>query len=187
MIELSCRIMENLGAHSCVVEMNDRFRENSIGYEYVNGCIVRIDTQYIHAEVVKPALQLLNTAGFTGALEEFMEAHKDYRDGDSKEAINKAGKSFESTMKSICDKRVWAYDAPKDTALPLIKALIDNGLISPYMQSVLVGLVTLRNKTTAAHGQGGVPVVISPHYAAHALHLAASNIVFLVNLHNTTP
>lgn len=40
-------------------ELNERMKRAGFGYEYTDGVIVRIDEQYIHAEVVKPALLIL--------------------------------------------------------------------------------------------------------------------------------
>jgi hypothetical protein len=44
------------------------------------------------------------------------------------------------------------------------------------------GLPTLANRTSR-HGQGPTSVEIPSHYAAYALHLVASNIVFLIECH----
>ena len=44
------------------------------------------------------------------------------------------------------------------------------------------GLPTLRNKS-GGHGRGAKPRNIPEHFAAYALHMAASNIVFLVESH----
>jgi hypothetical protein len=59
-----------------IAELNGRFREHGIGYEFVGGEIVRVDSKYVHAEAVKPALELLHGAGkaFAGPLQEFMSA-----------------------------------------------------------------------------------------------------------------
>ena len=65
------------------------------------------------------ALLLLHDEEFRGAEEEFLNAHKHYRDGRQKEAIADALKAFESTLKTICDRRSWSYD-PKATAKPLL-------------------------------------------------------------------
>ena len=51
------------------------------------------------------------------------------------------------------------------------------------LRSVLEsGLPTVRNKQ-GGHGQGENPVVIPSYLAAYALHLAASNIVMLLEAH----
>lgn len=171
--------------------LNQRFRENEIGYQYESRQIVRVDSQYLHAEAVEPAVSILYDAGFAGALDEFLQAHKHYREGKNKEAISSAFNAFESVMKTICDKREWEYDAQKATAGALIKTLFDNGLIPSEMQSHFTGLrvvlesgvPTIRNNF-AGHGQGSEPVEVPDHLVSYALHLTASNIVFLVEAYN---
>jgi hypothetical protein len=46
-----------------IEELNARFREHGIGYEFAGGDIVRVDSKYLHAEAVRPALELLHGAG----------------------------------------------------------------------------------------------------------------------------
>ena len=41
-----------------IEELNNRFKEHGVGYQLTNGQIIRIDSEFIHAEVVKPALNL---------------------------------------------------------------------------------------------------------------------------------
>ena len=173
-------------------ELNGRFRLHKLGYKYENSQIVRVDSEYVHAEVVAPALSLLHDLGFQGASDEFMRAHQHYREGRNKEAIAQALNSFESTMKSICKARGWDY--PKDTtARPLFDLLIKRGLIPPKLESHFTGLraalesglPTLSNDI-ARHGQGKDIQQVDIHFAAYALHLAAADIVFLVALHNAT-
>jgi hypothetical protein len=173
-------------------DLNHRFREHGIGYEFASGEIIRIDSKYVHAEAVRPALQLLHDAGdgFSGPLQEFLEAHERYRKGEHKDAIVSACKAFESTLKAICTVRSWAFDAHKDTAIKLLEIVLANRLVPPYLQqqftslrSVLEsGVPTVRNKTSG-HGQGPTPTVIPAHLVAYTLHLTASNIVFLIEAH----
>ena len=35
-------------------ELNHRFREHGVGYQYESGQIIRVDSEFIHSEVVKP-------------------------------------------------------------------------------------------------------------------------------------
>jgi hypothetical protein len=170
-----------------VKELNFRFQEASVGYQYESGQMMRIDSQLIHAEVVKPALALLSDPRYKGPEEEFLTAHKDYREGHYKGCLTECLKAFESTMKAICDIRTWSYSRT-DTARSLIDTCFKNGLIPTALQSELnalqsvleSGVPTLRNKMSG-HGQGAVPTEVPPHVAAYALHLTAANIVFLVN------
>lgn len=179
--------------NSAISELNQRFQENAIGYQYQSGQIVRVDSQYLHAEAIEPAVSLLYDEGFSGTLDEFLRAHKHYREGDNKAAISSALNAFESAMKTICDIRGWKYDAQKATASALIRTLLDNNLIPSEMQSHFTGLRTtlesgvpaIRNRF-AGHGQGSEPVEVPDYLASYALHLTASNIVFLVEAHKAS-
>lgn len=175
-----------------IEEINHRFREHGCGYQYENGEFMRVDSQLLHAEVVKPALRLLNDKAFEGAESEFLRAHEHFRHGQIEAAITEACKAFESTMKAICDARKWKYDESKG-AKNLINVLLSKELIPQYWQEqlqalekCLLGLATLRNKN-AGHGTGSEVRETPLHLAAYALHLAASNIVFLIESHNAKP
>lgn len=169
-----------------IEELNARFKEHGVGYQFVDGQIIRIDSELLHTEVVKPALMLLHAPHYAGAQEEFLKAHEHYRAGNAKEALNECLKALESVMKSICDKRGWAFDKSRATASVLIKVCVDNGLIPPFwdahynaLKSLLEnGVPTGRNKL-GGHGQGTTPTEVPPHIVAYMLHMTASAIVFL--------
>jgi hypothetical protein len=54
-------------ADAAIEELNGRFKEHGVGYELQSGEIVRIDSQLVHQEVVRPALLLLSEPDFDGA------------------------------------------------------------------------------------------------------------------------
>lgn len=54
-------------AQNGIQEINARFREHSVGYEFSDSHIMRVDSQLIHREVVVPALRLLNQPRYLGA------------------------------------------------------------------------------------------------------------------------
>ena len=172
-------------ANDAVQELNARFKEHGVGYCFANGEIIRIDSQYLHSEAVKPALDLLGQKRYAGAQAEFMQAHKHYRDGNGKEAINECLKALESTMKSICKKRGWRYDE-KAGANKLIGICFDNGLVPAYWRShfdalrstLESGVPTARNRLSG-HGQGETPTAVPAHIAGYVLHMTAAAIVFL--------
>ena len=186
--------LRNIGvsqdSDDAITELNARFMEHGIGYRYAAGRIIRADSEYLHAEVVQPALALLHATKFAGPLDEFLKAHEHYRKGNTKEAINEALKAFESTMKAICNERGLHYQQDA-AAKHLIEVMIAGGLIPKHLTNHLSGLraalegglPTLRNKQ-GAHGQGGTPLEVPRHVAGYALHLAASNIVFLLEAHH---
>lgn len=171
-------------ADSSIDELNRRFKEHGIGFQYIDNEIIRIDSELIHSEVVKPALRLLNQQAYAGVQDEFMKAHDHYRHGNAKEALNECLKSFESMMKAICKKRDWTYK--KDaTAKQLIQVCMDKGLIPAYWQSQYASLSSLlessiptgRNKESG-HGQGAETTTVPDYLVAYMLHMTASAIVF---------
>ena len=176
-----------------ISELNHRFHEHEIGYQFEDGQIIRVDSKFIHAEVVVPALGLLSDPNFAGPEQEFRSAHEHYRRQEYKDAIVDALKSFESTIKTICDVRGWEYSKTA-TVQKLIEVIFAKELIPKYLQDYFSGLrkvlesgvPTLRNKTSG-HGQGATPVDVPEHLAAYVLHLTASNIVMLIEAHETQP
>ena len=167
-------------------ELNYRFREHGVGYQYESGQIIKVDSQFTHSEVVKPALNFLSDPIYKGANEEFLKAHEHYRKGRYKECLNECLKAFESCLKTICKKRNWHYDDKRSTAKDLIRIVFDQELIPTFMQShfsalkstLESGLPTVRNRE-AGHGQGPEKIVIPEYVAAYALHLTASNVLLL--------
>ena len=189
-IELSFRFIDRDDA---IEELNQRFKEHGFGYQFTNGKIIRIDSEFTHTEIVKPALRLLGQKQYAGAQQEFLKAHEHYRKGNTKEALNECLKAFESVMKTICDKRRWSYSNTA-TAKPLIQVCFDNGLIPSFWQSHYSSLRNLlessvptgRNKLSG-HGQGTTLEAVPDYLVAYMLHMTASAIVFLAEADEKAP
>ena len=176
-----------------IEELNYRFKEHVVGYQFTNGEIIRMDSEWIHSEVVEPALKLLNQHPYLGAQEEFLKAHEHYRNGNAKEALSEGLKAFESVMKAICDKRCWHYNE-NATATSLIDVCFDNELIPQFWQShysslrsLLKGSVPTGRNKLGGHGQGTNPVTVPNHIVAYMLHMTASAIVFLAESEKQLP
>lgn len=173
-------------ADEAISELNSRFLDHGIGYQFTDGQLIRIDSQLLHHEVVKPALVLLSRPGFAGAQEEFLKAHEYYRQGETKASLNECLKAMESTLKVICKKRNWHHDRGA-TCKTLLDICLKQGLIPSFWEHSLTGLKNMlegsvppaRNKTSS-HGQGEDIVTVPPHINAYVLHMAAACIVFLV-------
>ena len=174
---------------SAIAELNERFRRAGVGYSYESGKITRVDSELIHSQVVQPALLFLNQPGFEGPREEFLDAHAHYRSGEYRDAITDANSAFESTVKAICNQRGWEF-SPGASASELLKTVRSNGLLPNYLDNsfdqlaatLSSGLPRVRNNE-GAHGQGATPAKTPAYVAAYALHLAATNIVFLAEAH----
>ncbi|QKJ68189.1 hypothetical protein HQN60_11125 [Deefgea piscis] len=167
-------------------ELNSRFKEHGIGYQFESNELIRVDSEFVHSEVVKPVLAILRGDQFKGANEEFLQAHEHYRHGRHKECLVDCLKSFESTMKAICDSRGWEYKA-SDTAKNLITICFAQGLLPSYLESQFAsvrsqlesGVPTVRNKN-GGHGQGTEVIAVPEYLVRYTLNLTATSILFLV-------
>jgi hypothetical protein len=171
---------------NAIHELNYRFKESGIGYQFESGELVKVDSQYVHSEVVKPVLHLLGkNKKYAGANDEFLSAHEHYRHKRYKECLNDCLKSFESLMKAIHEKHSWSYNK-NDTAKKLINSCLTNKLVPEYLQNqfssvrILLesGIPTVRNKE-GGHGQGAEVTSVPEHLASYTLHLTATNLLFL--------
>lgn len=179
---------ENEQADNAIKELNYRFRQHGLGYEFVDGQIIKKSNELIHQEIVKPALLLLHNKKFKGAEDEFLKAFDSYKAGNNKDALMNAQRAFESTMKCICKEKKIFYKED-DTSRALVKHLIENGFLPAYQDSFMNnleqvlsgGLPTVRNKE-AGHGQGDEVKTVDNTLVEYAIHLSATNIVYLVSL-----
>jgi len=179
-------------APEAIEELNGRFRQHGIGYQY-EGQLVRVDSAILHAEVVKPALLLLSGSPFVAADGEFRRAHEHYRCGRFEECLVDCLKAFESVMKVICSKRGWPLTGT-ETAKPLIDICLQNGVVPLYVQTELTAfratlesaVPTVRNKA-GGHGAGTTPRQVPRQVAAYLLHMTAANILLLVEGEKAIP
>jgi len=169
---------------SAIEELNARFKEHGVGYQFEQSSIIRVDSELLHAEVVKPLLAAMSSKKYKPALDEFHSAHEHYRHKRNKECLNECLKAFESTMKIICNDKGWAFDK-NAASKQLIKVLFDNNFFPSYMQTQISaiktllesGTPTLRNKNSG-HGQGLTVTVVEESMASYC-HLTATNLLFM--------
>jgi hypothetical protein len=169
-----------------ILELNERFKENGIGYSFDGSEIIRVDSTYVHSEITKPVIALLWNNKFKGANEEYLKAHEHYRQGRNKECLTECLKAFESTMKVICKEKGWTYNQT-DSAKKLIQTCFQNGLVPTFTQNQFTslqnllesGIPTIRNKL-GGHGQGQIPQTVDDEMTRYGLNLAGTNIIFLV-------
>lgn len=167
-------------------ELNDRFKEHGIGYQFESGEIIRVDSTFIHAEITKPTLSLLLNEKFLGANEEYLKAHEHYRHGRNKECLTECLKAFESTMKIICTLKGWTFNQT-NTASKLITVCFEQGLVPSFTQNqfsslqnlLTTGIPTIRNKV-GGHGQGQIPQKVDDEMTRYGLNLTGTNIIFLI-------
>lgn len=185
---VEARGAEMSGAEA-VEEINARFVQHAVGYQFENGHIIRIDSTVAHKEVVKPALRLLTATAYAKANDDFMTAHRHYRAGENKDAVVAANRAYESMLKAICDAEGWAY-GKGDSAAELITKVNNQGLFThdfdrsftSYVAMLKAGLPAVRNDA-GGHGAGIAAAEVTPQIARFAINLTASNLLFLGECH----
>ena len=181
---------QQISPDDAIGELNHRFREHGVGYQYESGQIIRVDSQLIHSEVIRPALNILSASIYSGANAEYLSAYEHYRTRKYKECLNDCLKAFESCIKVICKERKWSYHE-KGTVKHLIKIVFDKELIPAFMQShfsalrstLEAGVPTIRNRLSG-HGQGTEELSVPESIAAYTLHLTASSLLLLARADN---
>jgi hypothetical protein len=177
-----------LSADESILELNDRFKEHGIGYQFESGEIIKVDSTYIHSEITKPVLTLLWNKKFNGANDEYLKAHEHYRHGRNKECLTECLKAFESTLKIICTEKGWVFNQ-NDTSKKLIQVCFQNNLVPTFTQNQFTslqnllesGIPTIRNKV-GGHGQGQILQVVDDEMTRYGLNLTGTNIIFLIEL-----
>jgi AbiJ N-terminal domain 4 len=177
-------------AVDAIEEINGRFEQHSVGYQFENGQIIRVDSKLTHAEIIKPALVLLTAPEFSKANEDFMAAHRHYRANEFKDCVTAANRAFESMLKAICDAEKWEY-GKGDRAAELVTKVRSKGLFThdfdrsfdAYVAMLKAGLPAVRNEA-GGHGEGLTSAAVTAGIARFAINLTATNLVFLGDSYN---
>jgi hypothetical protein len=170
-------------------EVNEAMVAFECPWRLSDGRFFQVDAEFLHDELVQKGEDVLRERGFEGAHDEFREAREDLSDGQTKDAILKAFKSFESTLKTVLDKH-------NGDVSDLLRRFREDGFMDDIpdapakalCKQVLASLATLRNEL-GGHGQGNAVVEVPRPYALLALHLAGALNQFIVDqyLRKTPP
>lgn len=138
------------------------------------GRFFQIDAVFFNEEIIQKSEDILSEQGLKGAHDEFREAREDLSDGKTKDAILKAFKSFESTLKTVLGK-------PNGDITELLRLFREEGYLNDIpepkrkalVNKVLSSIAVLRNEL-AGHGQGDVVLTVPRAYSVLTLYLAGS-------------
>ena len=141
--------------------------------------VIRRDSDILHETAIEPTLTLLSRPMFASANEEFLDALKDFRDGDYRDCVVKCGSSLESVMKVICDRKGWPYQQT-DAAAKLLDRILSKTTLDPFFEQPIMLIATIRNRLGKAHGAGTQQKAVSRHVASYVINATASAILLLV-------
>ena len=166
--------------------INQRFKESSVGYEMINGQIIRKDSEITFTEIIRPTINLTYNELFENVNVDFVNAIKEYQTGDNKDCLVKLLRAFESTLKIICDENGWEYNETERCS-KLINICFDNDLVPQEMKSEFTSLNSLLQSAIppvrnnyAGHGEGGEERVVEDYLARYAINVTGSCILFVI-------
>jgi hypothetical protein len=163
-----------------IAELNQRFLEHNVGYKFSDGKIIRIDSEYIYAEVVKPTLALLDNNKFSQTNAEFRIAHEYFNQAQYQECLLQCLKSFELALKTVCDQKGWQYGA-EDTVGTLVDNCQNKKLVPQFLQTQFYDICrALRHSIPDPNDPEPKNAAELQSMAAYVLNLTATNISFLV-------
>lgn len=117
---------------SAIDELNTRFKESGIGYQFQNDQIMRVDSLQLHKENILPALKVLSERRFSNANEEFRSAFEHQKKRNNQEAISDCLKCFESVMKIILVEN-GQHDVENLTSSKLLNKIFERELVPKYL------------------------------------------------------
>ena len=161
-------------------EINAAMRDEGCPWLLCDGHFFQLDSTFLEREVLARAHELMAANRFEGASQEFLEARSELRAGNAKDAIAKAQNAFESVLKTIENRS-------DGNASALIRCLRKTGfydglpdaLANAFGENVLMALPFIGNRL-GRHGQGKDVVHVPLSFAKLTVHLAAAQIVFLI-------
>ena len=167
-------------------EINLRMKAIGLGYEFLNGFLIRINSKEVHNEIIKPSLSLLSSDPiYKGSDDEYREAFSFYKGAKYEQVLTECNKAIESCLVAIIEKRGWGLPS-KLTMGPLVSKCKSKGLFKSYTENHLnnipsmVGSVSRIRDEDSGHGKGTKEREIPKELASYVLHLTATNIIFLI-------
>ena len=166
--------------------MNKVLYENDIPWILHDGKMVKIDSLQFEMDLRNKTLQRLSELKdsdpkFASGYSELIKAFEFFERMEYGEAINNAGKSYESVLKVACSELRGNADKLTNQWISIYKDVIPTTMTPEgFREKVLMSLPYLRNNSAAAHGAGDTTVELSKEMAKLALNLAAALETYLV-------
>ncbi len=163
--------------------LNEIMRSYECPWRIADGRFFKLSSDFVATESIEASHEAMVNAGFETPAAEFARGREALTVGDIREAINNAGHSYESVLKTILDVR-------KGNAKTLLDQFRNAGYLNAlptddrnaFIDKVMQCVPFMRN-TFSGHGHGKEAINLPPAYGELALALAGALNSFLVSLH----
>lgn len=165
-------------------ELNELFESLEVNWILLDGRMIKIDSEQFEFEIKVKTLQELHKlkedeSKFQSSYDELYNANHSLKKGDYPEAINWAGKSYESLLKVLLDTNQGNASNLIQKYIEELIRLPENANVNGFKDNVLMALPYIRNNFSA-HGAGSSNVEIDKPLANLAVNLASALDTYLV-------
>lgn len=175
-----------LAKNTYLNELNKLFKRNAIGFELIDGRIIKADHSVLHNEAIRETLFLISDEDYKNINTEFLAALAHFRNDEYAACMNECNKAIESTMKVICHLNGWTHEE-NGNSNKLVEVLKQNDFVPGFHESYLnslysilrSGVPTFRNKLSG-HGAGVKSNDLEVNTTQYVLFLTGSTIRFLL-------
>ena len=187
LIELQYDELSEKEAADFQAQLNALLRDENVPWLLCGGRMVKIDAKQFELDMKAKALERLNILKdsepeFQSAFDELMRSCESFEKAEFADAVLYAEKSYESTLKVICNVAKGAADQLCQNYLANILGsdLPPQMKADGFKEKVMMSLPYIRNNTPSGHGAGSNATAIPKPMANLAINLAAALITFLV-------
>ncbi len=180
-LEIICSLQPKI-----INKVNTYLKRGGIGYNFTNGILVPFSDENLLETSIKPLISLLNQPCFKHTYEYYLNAFKNYREGDYQGAIDNCVKAFECLLKTIFAERGIEYEEEL-TLNPLIQKAYESRLFLDISEDKITSIPNLlkilgdvRNKRA---GHGGKDKTNDPKLVKFAITQAACNMLYIMEIH----
>ena len=187
LIELQHNELSAKEAADFHTQINALLRDENVPWLLCDGRMIKIDAKQFELDMKAKTLDRLNILKdsepeFQSAFEELMRSCESYEKSEYSDAVLYAEKSYESTLKVICNVAKGAADKLCQNYLSNILGsdLPQQMKADGFKDKVMMSLPYIRNNTAAGHGAGSITSAVPKPMANLAINLAAALITFLI-------
>lgn len=166
--------------------INGLLQNNDIPWLLYDGRMIKIDAHQFELDLRAKALTKMhalkdNDPKFQAAFDELTNACEFFEKGNYAETVSNAGKSYESVLKVICGTRNGNADKlTREYTDKILRHLPATMNKDGFRDKVMMALPFIRNNSSADHGAGETPAVISKPLAKLAINISAAMNTYLL-------
>jgi hypothetical protein len=101
LVEAIAFTLQGSNAKTFARNANEVFAQERVGWEIIDGRMVKINSKELHGAAVEPAIRLLHKEGFEAADQQYRDALEELAQGKAADAITDAGATLQEVLEAL--------------------------------------------------------------------------------------